>query len=411
MNIFKVLASGKNKFSEEVSSAMLAWLLNPNMEHGLGSVFLAKFIESLSTKVEEEAAREELRRLSGCVEPILRTDGRSASVDFELLLEMGLKTDFIDIVLRIDKWWISIENKIHEGSINRDKLQVRQQYDGLRALVSQDYGNDHRILSVFLVPSAKCEANPLVKAERDAMNVMQPGDHSVLFSWKSSAEGDGDSPSQSIHGILREILREEQGAEAEPLAEYLRHTLKAFAVFIESGFKGYPYDQQPRKSGLNEKTDAQLTLDTIKKSLAGPEEKRVKFVGVSAEESGLLRMSRDELETKIFQTSTSDMSNRRNWIDVQRFVCICDWLRGGTKPAIEWRGKFPALVLLRIAQAYGNDVCIGIQGGSGALELMSQKTIQGKNWKIAMGEPGNSNWIPGAQFAEILKRKAQGAVE
>jgi hypothetical protein len=411
MNIFKVLASGKNKFSEEVSSAMLAWLLNPNMEHGLGSVFLAKFIESLSLRVEEGSARDELRRLSACVEPILRTDGRTTSVDFELLLEMGLKTDFIDIVLRIDKWWISIENKIHEGSINREKLQVRQQYDGLRALVSQDYGDDHRILSVFLVPSVECASNPLVRAERDAMSAMRAGDHSVLLSWQAGSEGDGETPSQSIIGILREILREEQGAETEPLAEYLRHTLKAFAIFIDNGFGGYPYERQPRKSGLNEKTDAQLNLDAIKKSLAGSDEKRVRFVGVSAEESGLLRMSREEIGAKVFQTSTSDMSNRRNWIDVQRFVGICDWLRGGTKPVIEWRGKFPARLLLRIAEGYEDDVCIGVQGGSAALEVMSQQTIQGKNWKIAMGKPGNSNWIPGTQFAEILQRKEKGTVE
>jgi len=35
MNIFKVFASAKKGFQEEYASAMITWLLNPNMEHGL----------------------------------------------------------------------------------------------------------------------------------------------------------------------------------------------------------------------------------------------------------------------------------------------------------------------------------------------------------------------------------------
>ena len=48
MNIFKVLASGKSSFQEEQASALIAWLLNPRMEHGLGYAFLTRFVDSIA---------------------------------------------------------------------------------------------------------------------------------------------------------------------------------------------------------------------------------------------------------------------------------------------------------------------------------------------------------------------------
>ena len=48
MNIFKVIASGKKTFNEETASAILAWFMNPFMEHGLGFSFLKTFIRKLS---------------------------------------------------------------------------------------------------------------------------------------------------------------------------------------------------------------------------------------------------------------------------------------------------------------------------------------------------------------------------
>jgi len=48
MNIFKVLASApRTNFSENQVSALLAWLLNPSMDHGLGYVFLLEFLERI----------------------------------------------------------------------------------------------------------------------------------------------------------------------------------------------------------------------------------------------------------------------------------------------------------------------------------------------------------------------------
>ena len=45
MNIFSVLSMGKSRLHETSMSAMLAYLLNPNQDHGLGNKFLKSFLE------------------------------------------------------------------------------------------------------------------------------------------------------------------------------------------------------------------------------------------------------------------------------------------------------------------------------------------------------------------------------
>lgn len=45
MNIFKILASAKKCFQEEYVSAIITWLLNPNVEYGLTDSFLSKELQ------------------------------------------------------------------------------------------------------------------------------------------------------------------------------------------------------------------------------------------------------------------------------------------------------------------------------------------------------------------------------
>lgn len=44
MNLFKVFAFGKRRMREEFISAFLAWLLSPEMDHGLRFEFVKRFI-------------------------------------------------------------------------------------------------------------------------------------------------------------------------------------------------------------------------------------------------------------------------------------------------------------------------------------------------------------------------------
>ncbi|MEM7344842.1 MAG: PD-(D/E)XK nuclease family protein, partial [Chloroflexota bacterium] len=47
MNIFRVLASGKQTFREEFISAFMAYLLSPKMDHGLGSKIFSSLLEQI----------------------------------------------------------------------------------------------------------------------------------------------------------------------------------------------------------------------------------------------------------------------------------------------------------------------------------------------------------------------------
>lgn len=51
MNIFNVLSQGKGSINEENMSAMLAFLLSDKQTHGLGDVFLKRFLTLLSEKM------------------------------------------------------------------------------------------------------------------------------------------------------------------------------------------------------------------------------------------------------------------------------------------------------------------------------------------------------------------------
>ena len=117
MNIFKVLASGKKSFNEEYSSAVLAWFLNPRMEHGLGYQFLLAFIEQLAKK------EPDLQVIKNGLVSRMRSE-HETETKFDCILECAVDNAFVDIVLGIDpganrgkKWIIGIENKIYEGSV------------------------------------------------------------------------------------------------------------------------------------------------------------------------------------------------------------------------------------------------------------------------------------------------------
>lgn len=52
MNIFSVLSMGKSRLHETSMSAMLAYLLNPNQDHGVGNKFLKSFLELSNENVD-----------------------------------------------------------------------------------------------------------------------------------------------------------------------------------------------------------------------------------------------------------------------------------------------------------------------------------------------------------------------
>ena len=66
MNIFQVLSQGKSRLNEPSMSAMLAYLLDSNKDHGLGEAFIRAFLLALdaSWEVLAEPIQTVMRRYS-----------------------------------------------------------------------------------------------------------------------------------------------------------------------------------------------------------------------------------------------------------------------------------------------------------------------------------------------------------
>lgn len=305
MNIFKVFASSKKNFPEEFMSAFLLWLLNPQMEHGLGNEFLQRFIKALAKKdaklqVLERHLINQLRRTS--------EDDKFKSEAVLCDLETHVKSDtdeaFIDIVLEFSDTVVAIENKIYSNSV-ADATQLCREYNGLRNAFSNKEGKKRkRIVLLFLVPSdiENIESMP----EWQQGPIMEDDDFREIVTWKENDKG-----YTSIFTLISELLADEGVGKTEPIPEYTRHTLKGLNSFISNDFQGYYYEKAYSKgNGLNPRESLQTLLS-----------KTDGYVGVQHGINGFLRMPKKELEKASFQyTIDSERSGNRNWLPVNQSI-------------------------------------------------------------------------------------------
>ena len=114
MNIFSVLSTGKSNLHEPSMSAMLAYLLNPNQDHGLGRKVIKSFLE--------------LANNTGIYSNFIDDCSLKFEIDLEVAYRYENKRNDIDIQIKIlDKSYnelhrIIIENKIKSGAANSDQL-------------------------------------------------------------------------------------------------------------------------------------------------------------------------------------------------------------------------------------------------------------------------------------------------
>ncbi len=199
MNIFETLNHGKGCINEENISSFLAYLLDPNEDHGLETVFLEKFLNKLNL-----------------------SDGEIKTTDMnnlDITLEFPADKRYIDIVFETSEHIIAIENKILEKSKQNGQLQ--DEYNGLK--ISDEYKNSNKaILMIYLVPEDKGEKIELDKSRND--------DYKLLL-WQDV-----------IKDVLMDILNDETQGKINPIYDYTKHTIKAFINFLNStlnplGFK------------------------------------------------------------------------------------------------------------------------------------------------------------------------------
>ncbi len=381
MNIFKVLASGKKSFQEETASAILSWFMNPAMEHGLGYSFIAKFIADIG----QVSNNKDLQNLSQELTPQLRSEYFSEE-KFWLNLEHRVEHVFIDIIIGVADWVIAIENKIYSTSASDG--QLKKEYDGLRKQLE----DHHKIAFVYLVPCEKGADMPSNKIQKefDSLQV-ENSDIKTMITWQENTFDNTPSIFKQIHTILNN----EQNGETEPFPEYTRHTLKALMSFISNDFSGYEYERINKNSGRNLGTIKHLSYRAIKGKDCG-------YVGVKDAINGLIRIGKERIGSRSFQYTTENMENERNWIEVETFNKLIDWIMDNKVSDINWRGFYPPEILYKISQDFGAKVFIGIRGGEKALKAMSHEEIKRKKWEISLTK-NTSRWISGEEFQKIME--------
>jgi len=375
MNIFKVLASSKKRFPEEHASVILAWLLNPHMDHGLGFIFLREFLS--------EAAPDIFTDLDKSLQNILRSERSTEKLNFSADIEYNVKNTFIDIVLFINNYIIAIENKILSESAS-NKEQLVYQYEGLKEKFAEKY----KIRIVFLVPD---EMHPYVKNEYEALEKKYPQSDKerTIINWNV------------ISKIIKKIIIQDSKCKISPINDNLRYILKAFSVFIDDDFSGYYFENEKSYGSMNPLAEGRKKLDEI------INDNSIKYVGVNYGIIGLLTLTKEDLEKKTFQFTSEKIDSSR-WLDKDIFINIGNSIIKKEFKNIDWikntNTRFPYDVIYNIANKTETMFYIGIRDGENALENMENEKIEKSQWSISL-EKQNSQWIEKDKYLQILKKK------
>lgn len=272
MNIFKILTSGDGVIHEPSISAFLAYLLNPREDHGLGDSFLRKFLLRFQDADSHSCFYDDdnnLRNLSS-----------SSKFEFEILLEQAFqlkkKNKIVDIVIlcflneqgksqSLAKKIIAennrgsleqvilIENKIREEGVESGQLtgQVKATVNTLNKIISSDSAAgklSDKLSYIFLSRKGGNAGDVFGEFEKDNVNL--PKTHVV---WESTDNLDG------VVDYIEQILDETGSASIDPANNYVLDTLRAFKMFVGTGFKSLAVERA--EGGGAYKKDLKDTLD------------------------------------------------------------------------------------------------------------------------------------------------------
>lgn len=261
MNIFKVLSSNDGSINEPNVTSFLAYLLDPNENHGLGSRFVESFLAPIvlanNEQYKELIYNNRIRDLSRNSKYEVRVQAEVKVISSES--EIAKKTRDIDIVIELfdqtfsdslPKFSFCVENKIKDGAIQKGDNQLFEEIIGLvNFYTTSSLQKEQPLVSfIFLTHSgsqrALNEFNELLSTiEEEGLSV--PCYH---LTWGGE---ELDSMEITIVDLLSKILKEEAIGKIEPIYDYTKHTIKSFISFIYSGFKSY----KEEKNLLIEKSD------------------------------------------------------------------------------------------------------------------------------------------------------------
>lgn len=147
VNIFRVLKISRTEIRH---SNMLAWLLDPNENHGLGTAFLEAFIIDLSKPHSYDDGQDE----DAILAPQAALDILTSDLTVTIVLR---EWNHIDVLLKLPQnYIIAIENKI---DASEGKRNGKSQLDAYNTALENNYKESNKI-NLFLSPDAKKSSQP-----------------------------------------------------------------------------------------------------------------------------------------------------------------------------------------------------------------------------------------------------------
>ena len=220
------------------------------MEHGLGATVLGKLIG----RIHERNPLKDYDNVKDALKPRLRTgDETTGNIDchLEYPVQHNSGNSYIDVVFKIGKLVLCIENKINAGSTSLE--QFKNEYLGI---IDKKEIEKDQVGMVFLVPAPdrKSQLHQNFIDEYDALKdtSLKNEDFKIIVTWQSHDDY------ISVVDILCETLSDEANAIIDPIPEYARHTIKALISFIKSEFSGYYYENKLTFSGMNPETEKKV---------------------------------------------------------------------------------------------------------------------------------------------------------
>jgi hypothetical protein len=258
MNIFKILSSNDGSINEPNVSSFLAYLLDPNENHGLDSKFVESFLspiilnnkEQYGELIYEDRVRDLSKnsrfdvRVQAEVKVVSLDDGEKKKTrDIDILIELFEQ----DSLHSLPKFSFCVENKIKDGAILKGDNQLYEEIVGLKNYYFEPLSDFPQplISFIFLTPTKTKRATDEFNELLHTLQEMSLTLSCLHMVWEE------DSEPLSIVSLLINLLEQEDKGKIDPIYDYTKHTIKSFISFVYSGFQSY----KDEKVLSHEKTD------------------------------------------------------------------------------------------------------------------------------------------------------------
>ncbi len=252
MNIFRILSSNDGSINEPNVSSFLAYMLNPNEDHGLSSLLLQELLNefllvdsNFLLKIQFENRIADLSKYSGYSVNIIpemtvyfNNVGRNKRRDIDVLIEIiDNRTDEV-------LYAICLENKITDTSINKNDSQLEEELKGLKNFY-HECKLDPEIYLLYITPSPS--------------NISEFSFSKLDYSRKCHLYWNNED--NSLFNKLIKIFNDESNGLIDPINNQSSYLIKSFLSFIKTNFKSYI---EERKEKLEKKSYGKPVIDHLK---------------------------------------------------------------------------------------------------------------------------------------------------